>query len=100
MTNSTVRTRPVARKLASERMARSRSVSLPMPLDKRLADAADTLGVSVSLLLREAVRVGLKSAIDTLRRDQRQTERQIERRTERQTERDRAGNDGPGEAVT
>ena len=68
------RPRP-ARKTAAERMARSRHVSLPMPLDERLDAAADKLNVSRSLLLREAVSRGLKAAIDELRRQQRRDQR-------------------------
>lgn len=75
MANTTIGTRGAARKLASERMARARSVSLPMQLDARLTEAAGKLGVSVSLLLREAVRTGLKQAVDMLRREQRHAER-------------------------
>ena len=77
-TTTVQRDRP-ARKLPGERMARSRSVSLPAPLDARLADAAQRLNVSMSLLLRAAVARGLKPAIDALRREQRQAERQTER---------------------
>ena len=68
------RPRP-ARKTATERMARSRHVSLPMPLDERLNAAADKLNVSRSLLLREAVARGLKGAVDELRRQQRRDQR-------------------------
>ena len=64
-----------ARKLSGERMAPARHVSLPVPLDERLDTAARKLNVSRSLLIREAVRHGLKAAVDSLRRDRR-SERQ------------------------
>ena len=72
-----------ARKLAGERMAPPRHVSLPLPLDERLVTAADKLNVSRSLLLREAVNRGLKGAIDALRRERRHNERHEQRQSER-----------------
>ena len=52
------------------------TLPLPLPLDERVNTAARKLGVSRALLLREAVRLGVKAAIDRLRRDQRLQERQ------------------------
>ena len=68
-------TKGPARKLASERLGPQRGVTLSLPLDERVIVAARKLHVSRALLLREAVRLGLKGAVDNLRRAQRQPER-------------------------
>jgi len=46
-------------------------VTLPVPLDESVTAAARKLHVSRTLLLREAVRLGIKAAADNLRREQR-----------------------------
>ena len=46
-------------------------MTLPPMLGERVNTAARRLGVSRTLLLREAVRLGLKAAVGHLRRDQR-----------------------------
>ena len=58
-----------ARKLAGERMAPPRHVSLPLPLDERLVTAADNRS--------------LKGAIDALRRERRHNVRHDQRQSER-----------------
>lgn len=72
---STVSSAPVARKLAGECLGPQQHVTLPAPLDDRLIAAVRKLGVARSLLLREAVRLGLKTASAYLRREQRQEQR-------------------------
>ena len=51
-------------------------MTLPLSLDERVNTAACKLGLSRALLLREAVRLGVKAAIHHLWSDQQLQERQ------------------------